>query len=113
MLTVRKIVTKIGDAPMLTFVMSVIAGFATPFVEPLLTKLIQPRLDEFPVHEGEYRTITFVLLLLGVAIAAISSGVMVSAFTVLFGGLLGLFGVRLFKAIKSLIDGAERDAQDR
>jgi len=53
------------------------------------------------------------LLLIGVAIAAISSGVMVSAFTVLFGGLLGLFGVRLFKAIKSLIDGAERDAQDR
>ena len=70
---------------MLTFVLSVIAGFATPFVEPFLTKLIQPRLDEFPVHEGEYRTITFVLLLLGVAIAAISSGVMVSAFTVLFG----------------------------
>ena len=98
---------------MLTFVLSVIAGFATPFVEPFLTKLIQPRLDEFPVHEGEYRTITFVLLLLGVAIAAISSGVMVSAFTVLFGGLLGLFGVRLFKAIKYLIDGAERDAQDR
>lgn len=48
---------------MLTFVLSVIAGFATPFVEPFLTKLIQPRLDEFPVHEGEYRTITFVLLL--------------------------------------------------
>ena len=53
---------------MLTFVLSVIAGFATPFVEPFLTKLIQPRLDEFPVHEGEYRTITFVFLLLGVAI---------------------------------------------
>ena len=98
---------------MLTFVLSVIAGFATPFIEPLLTKFIQPWLEDFPVHAGEYRTITFVLLLLGVAIAAISSGVMVSAFTVLLGGLLGLFGVRLFKAIKSLINGAERDAQDR
>jgi hypothetical protein len=43
---------------MLTFVLSVIAGFATPFVEPFLTKLFEPRLDEFPVHEGEYRTIT-------------------------------------------------------
>jgi hypothetical protein len=113
MLIIRKIVTKIGDAPMLTFVLSVIAGFATPFVQPFLTKLIQPRLDEFPVHEGEYRTITFVLLLLGVAISAISSGVMVSAFTVLFGGLLGLFGVRLFHAIRFLIDGSDSDTQDR
>jgi hypothetical protein len=113
MLLIRKIVTKIGDAPMLTFVLSVIAGFATPFVEPVLTKLIQPQLGEFPVHEGEYRTITFVLLLLGVAISAISSGVMVSAFTVLFGGLLGLFGVRLFHAIRSLIDGSDSNTQDR
>ena len=98
---------------MLTFVLSVIACFATPFVEPFLTKLIQPRLDEFSVHEGEYRTITFVLLLLGVAIAAISSGVMVSAFTVLFGGLLGLFGLRLFKVIRSVTGGSAGDAEDR
>jgi hypothetical protein len=38
---------------------------------------------------------------------------MVSAFTVLFGGLLGLFGVRLFHAIRSLIDGSDSDTQDR
>jgi hypothetical protein len=53
------------------------------------------------------------LLLLGVAIAAISSGVMVSAFTVLFGGLLGLFGLRLVKVIKSVTGGSAGDAQDR
>ena len=39
---------------MLTFVLSVIAGFATPFVEPLLTKFIPPWLEDFPVHAGEY-----------------------------------------------------------
>ena len=65
------------------------------------------------MHEGEYRTITFVLLLIMVAIVAIISGVLASAFTVLFGGVLGLFGVRLFKALKALADGQndDRDAE--
>jgi len=48
-----------------------------------------------------------------VAIVAIISGVLASAFTVLFGGALGLFGVRLFKALKALADGQndDRDAE--
>ena len=98
---------------MLTFILAVIAGFATPFVEPALTKLVRPRLRDVPVHESEYRTITFVLLLIMVAIVAIISGVLASAFTVLFGGALGLFGVRLFKALKALADGQndDRDAE--
>ena len=94
---------------MLTFILAVIAGFATPFVEPALTKLVQPRLGDVPVHEGEYRTITFVLLLIAVAIVAIISGVLASAFTVLFGGALGLFGVRTFKALKALAEGQNDD----
>ena len=98
---------------MLTFILAVIAGFATPFVEPALTKLVRPRLGDVPVHESEYRTITFVLLLIVVAIVAIISGVLASAFTVLLGGALGLFGVRFFKALKALADGQndDRDAE--
>ena len=97
---------------MLPFILSVLAGFATPFVEPALTKLVQPRLSDVPVHEGEYLTITFVLLLIAVAILSIVSGVLASAFTVLLGGALGLFGVRLFNVLKALVDGQNIDRDD-
>ena len=90
---------------MLTFILAVIAGFATPYMEPAFTKILQPRLTDIPVKAGEYQTITFVLLLIAVAIAAIVSGLLASAFTVLFGGALGLFGVRLFKILRNLVDG--------
>ena len=94
---------------MLTFILAVIAGFATPYIEPALTKILQPRLTDIPVKVGEYQTITFVLLLIAVAIAAIVSGLLASAFTVLFGGALGLFGVRLFKILRNLVDGQSDD----
>ena len=97
---------------MLTFILAVIAGFATPYIEPALTKILQPRLTDIPVNEGEYQTITFVLLLIAVATAAIVSGLLASAFTVLFGGALGLFGVRLFKVIRSLVDGQSGDTDE-
>ena len=94
---------------MLTFILAVIAGFATPYIEPALTKILQPRLTDIPVKVGEYQTITFILLLIAVAIAAIVSGLLASAFTVLFGGALGLFGVRLFKILRNLVDGQSDD----
>ena len=97
---------------MLTFILAVLAGFATPFVEPALTKLVQPRLSDVPMHEGEYLTITFVLLLIAVAVVSIVSGVLTSAFTVLLGGALGLFGVRLFRALKAFVDGKNIDHDD-
>jgi hypothetical protein len=97
---------------MLPFILAVFAGFATPFVEPALTKLVQPRLSDVPVHEGEYLTITFVLLLIAVAILSIVSGVLASAFTVLLGGALGLFGVRLFNVLRALVDGQNTDRDD-
>jgi len=97
---------------MLTFILAVLAGFATPFVEPALTKLVQPRLSDVPMHEGEYLTITFVLLLIAVAVVSIVSGVLTSAFTVLLGGALGLFGVRLLRALKALVDGQNIDQDD-
>ena len=90
---------------MLTFILAVIAGFSTPYIEPGLTKILQPRLTDVPVNAGDYQIITFVLLLIAVAIAAIVSGLLASAFTVIFGGTLGLFGVRLFKIIRLLVDG--------
>jgi len=97
---------------MLTFILSVIAGFATPYVEPALVKLLKPNLGDFPIHEGEHQTITFVLLLVAVAIAAIVSGLLASAFTVLLGGVLGLFGVRLFRVLRALVDGQSSDRDD-
>ena len=90
---------------MLIFILAVIAGFATPYIEPGLTKVLQPRLTDVHVNKGDYQTITFVLLLIAVAIAAIVSGLSAPAFTVLFGGTLGLFGLRLFKILKALVDG--------
>ena len=97
---------------MLTFILSVIAGFATPYVEPALVKLLKPNLGDFPIHEGEHQTITFVLLLVAVAIAAIVSGLLASAFTVLLGGGLGLFGVRLFRVLRALVDGQSSDRDE-
>ena len=97
---------------MLTFILAVIAGFATPYIEPALTKILQSRLTDIPVKAGEYQTITFVLLLIAVAIAAIVSGLLASAFTVLFGGALGLFGVRLFKILRNLVDGQSGDIDE-
>ena len=97
---------------MLTFILAVIAGFATPYIEPALTKILQSRLTDIPVKAGEYQTITFVLLLIAVAIAAIVSGLLASAFTVLFGGALGLFGVRLFKILRNLVDGQRSDMDE-
>ena len=97
---------------MLTFILAVIAGFATPYIEPALTKILQPRLTDIPVKSGEFQTITFVLLLIAVAIAAIVSGLLASAFTVLFGGALGLFGVRLFKILRNLVDGQSGDMDE-
>ena len=97
---------------MLTFILSVIAGFATPYVEPALVKLLKPNLGDFPIHEGEHQTITFVLLLVAVAIAAIVSGLLASAFTVLLGGVLGLFGARLFRVLRALVDGQSSDRDE-
>ena len=97
---------------MLTFILAVIAGFATPYIEPALTKILQSRLTDIAVKAGEYQIITFVLLLIAVAIAAIVSGLMASAFTVLCGGALGLFGVRLFKILRDLVDGQRGDIDE-
>ena len=97
---------------MLTFILAVIAGFATPYIEPALTKILQSRLTDIPIKAGEYQTITFVLLLIAVAIAAIVSGLLASAFTVLFGGALGLFGVRLYKILRKLFDGQSGDMDE-
>ena len=97
---------------MLTFILAVIAGFATPYIEPALTKILQSRLTDIPVKAGEYQTITFVLLLIAVAILVIVSGLSASAFTVLFGGALGLFGVRLFKILRNLVDGQSGDMDE-
>lgn len=87
---------------MLTFILSLIAGFATPMVEPMVTGVLKPLTKDMPIMEGEFRTITFVLLLIAVAVAAMISGSNAPSFTILLGGALGLFGMRLFNVAKAV-----------
>ena len=94
---------------MLIFILSLIAGFATPMAEPILTGALKPFMKDVPVQTGEYRTITFVLLLLGVAILAMITGSNAPSFTILLGGALGLFGMRIFNAVKNLIEARKTD----
>ncbi|MGB1235975.1 MAG: hypothetical protein ACPG5U_09590 [Planktomarina sp.] len=87
---------------MLIFIIAIGAGFATPYAEPHLSKLLKPIiLDDIPMAEGEFRTFTFILLMIIVSLLALSTSV--SALPVILGGGLGLFGVRLFNAIKKRI----------
>ena len=87
--------------PMLVFVLSLIAGFATPMFEPTVKTVMSGRVKDIKIEAAEYRTLAFALLLLGVAILASVTGSDAPIFTVLLGGLLGLFGTRLIAFAKA------------
>jgi len=87
---------------LLTLILSAVAGFATPYVEPFVAKTAKPILPkEFPMAEGEFRTLTLVLLLLAVSILTI--GTVKTAIPVILGGGLGYFGMRLVEVAKKVI----------
>ncbi|MEO0358273.1 MAG: hypothetical protein AAF386_08270 [Pseudomonadota bacterium] len=91
------------------FIIAVGAGFATPYAEPHLQKFMKSVLsDDVPMAEGEFRTFTFVMLMLAVSLLAFGSNI--SAFAVILGGGLGLFGLRIFNALKSRVSGKKDDA---
>lgn len=91
---------------MFTFVIAVIAGLATPMAEPhIKTALESLMLDELKIGENEFRAFSFaIMLLLAAILAALGGGG--SALGLAVGGLAGLFGKRIFDAIRSKNSGA-------
>ncbi len=84
---------------MFTFVIALLAGLATPFAEPhIKTALESLMLDDLKVGESEFRAFSFALMMLAAALLATLGGGG-SALALAVGGLLGLFGKRLFDAI--------------
>ena len=98
---------------MLIFVLSLVAGFLAPYVEPSVRNLVVGRLEALDLKDGEYLIVALAALLLAVVILSFMSGLSASAFSVILGGVIGLFGVRVFKALKIMADvHFEKDRED-
>jgi hypothetical protein len=92
---------------MITFLIAIAAGFATPFFENLVGDRIVARLTKhLVVQPGEPTLISFVLsmLIAGLLVMAFVGGG--SPFWFVLGGLLGVFGTRIVGLIRTKI--AER-----
>jgi len=87
----------------MSFILAAIAGFVTPMVEGTVSGMLQKlQSKDIQIEDGEYRTLTFALLLLGVAVLANITGVSANAFWLLVGGILGLFAMRIIAAVKGM-----------
>jgi hypothetical protein len=86
---------------MFTFIIAALAGLATPFAEPhIKTALESLMLDDLRVDENEFRAFSFaIMMVLAAILAALGGGG--SALGLAVGGLVGLFGKRIFDAIRS------------
>jgi hypothetical protein len=84
---------------MLAFVLALIAGLATPFAEPhIKTALEKLMLDDLKVEPSEFRTLAYAVMMLGAALVA-ALGDSGSGIGIALGGLVGLFGKRIFDAV--------------
>lgn len=84
------------------------AGFATPYAEPHIEKLLKNvLLDDVPMKEGEFRIFAFILMLMLAAVIIALGGANSSAFLLTLGGGLGIFGTRLIAAGKSKVNKAK------
>lgn len=93
---------------MLGFMIAVIAGMVTPQADEMLARPLARQMEGFiEVEPGEMRALAFglVLLIAGFISAVLNSG---SALGIILGGLIGLFGMRGFKALKTVIEGKPR-----
>jgi hypothetical protein len=93
---------------MLGFVLAIVAGWLTPYVEdPVIRPLAKALGPKFDVEEGEMIALAFmaVMLLAGLAAEVLDSG---SAFWVILGGVIGFFGNRIVAALRSAIEGRSR-----
>ncbi len=100
----------------MSFILAAIAGFVTPMVEGTFSGMLQKlQSKDIQIEDGEYRTLTFAILLLGVAVLANITGVSANAFWLLVGGILGLFAMRIIAAAKGMMakkDEAPAEAAD-
>ncbi len=86
---------------MFTFLIAAIAGLATPYVEPQIKTVLESlTLDDLKLQDNEFRAFAFAIMMLAAAILA-GLGGGGSAIGLSAGGLVGLFGKRLFDAIQS------------
>lgn len=91
---------------MLGFIIALIAGFATPWLEtPLARPLARAMKPVVPVQEKEIVALSFILaMLIGALLCAIfSTG---TPFWFILGGALGLGLMRLVAAAKAALDKA-------
>lgn len=90
------------------FILAVIGGLLVPQAEePLARPLARAVAPALKVEPGEMRLFAFVIVMLivGILSALLDSG---SAFWVILGGALGLFGARLYTFVKAQIDNRGR-----
>jgi hypothetical protein len=92
---------------MLTFLLALISGYSTNYIEPALSAFLKPRLEPMYFDAVEYKTLTFIILLLAVAVCGFLANETTPAFLVILGGGLGLYGVRGVRSLKRLF--YERD----
>lgn len=85
---------------MLAFLISIVAGFLTPYAQSTVDSLARKHLaPHIELMAGETRTLTFIAVMLGAGIViALTSGG--SPFWVILGGTIGLFLTRLVAAGK-------------
>lgn len=93
---------------MLGFIVALIAGFVTPYIEAPVARPVAKALSgAIKLESGEMRAFAFMLAVLGAGLLAslLGSG---SAFWIAAGTVLGYFGTRLVAATKAAIDGRKR-----
>lgn len=95
---------------MLTFLLALISGYSTTYIEPALSTFLKPRLEAVYFDVAEYKTLTFILLLFLVALFGFLANEKVPAFLVILGGGLGLFCTASIRALKIFFD--ERNKYD-
>ena len=85
---------------LLNLFLGALAGYLTPQAEPHLHKALKDiLLDEVPMKEGEFRLFAFIVMMIVASVLAALFGADSSAFLLLLGGGLGVFGTRMYQAL--------------
>ncbi len=85
---------------LLNLFLGALAGYLTPQAEPHLDKALKDiLLDDVPMKEGEFRLFAFIVMMIVASVLAALFGADSSAFLLLLGGGLGVFGQRIYKAL--------------
>jgi hypothetical protein len=93
-----------GDDHMLAFLIAVLGGFATPYLEPVAGQPLARLMEKhIALEPGEVRLITFMLVMLVIGVIGwlFSSGTL---FWTMLGAILGYFALRIVALLRELID---------